>query len=411
MTDATCSIAEARSLFPGHATSTYLSTCTRGLLPAPAREALHAHLEELATGSTDKAALFAATEATRAAFARLIRCDSDEVTFTKNVSEGLNMVAASLPWRAGDNVVVCLDLEHPNNVYPWLNQRARNGIEVRTVPARNGNIDVTRIIDAIDTHTRVVTLPTVTFAPGFRTDVVTVGRVCRERGVFLLADAVQSVGILDTDVAALKVDGLAVSTQKGLCGLYGMGFLYCRKAWAERLTPASLARFGVDLGEHAHEAATGTPNYALMPGARRFDLGNYNYPAIVVARASLDLLSNVGTQAIDAHVTRLASRLSQDLQALGIDVANPATPTGRGSIVCIGTPDPRAHDRATNPEIAALSDRLSSGGVVHTIRRGMIRLAFHLYNQDSDVERVLELVADAPKRPARSQATVSMLPT
>ena len=84
---------------------------------------------------------------------------------------------------------------------------------------------------------------TVTFAPGFRTDVAALGRLCRERDVLLLVDAAQSAGVLHTDVQRSGIDAFAVSTQKGLLGLYGMGFLYCRRAWAERLEPAYLARF------------------------------------------------------------------------------------------------------------------------------------------------------------------------
>ena len=72
-----------------------------------------------------------------------------------------------------------------------------------------------------------------------------------------------------------------------------MGFLYCRQRWAEQLNPAYLTRFSVDLGEGAHEATLGSTNYQLMPGTRRFDLGNYNYPALLVASESLDILNRV----------------------------------------------------------------------------------------------------------------------
>ncbi|MDA1091123.1 MAG: aminotransferase class V-fold PLP-dependent enzyme [Proteobacteria bacterium] len=385
------SIEAARAFFHLSEDTTYLSTCTRGLMPDPARRALEMHLDGLQSGRTDKAALFAAVEETRGAFARLVRCDVDEVAYTKNVSEGLNMIAASLDWRPGDNVVVCLDMEHPNNVYPWLNLRERSGIEVRTVPDQDGHVAAQLLIDAVDDRTRLVTLPTVTFAPGFRADVASVGRLCRERGIFLLADAVQSVGILDTDVEAMGVDGLAVSTQKGLCGLYGMGFLYCRREWAERLKPAYLARFGVDLGAGVHEASMGTEGYKLMPGAQRFDLGNYNYPGVVVAEKTLDILNRVGTPAIEAHVTRLSQRLIDGILSLNLPVAGGAAGPHTGNIVCIGHVGAGGHDTADDPEILSLSRKLSAGGVVHTIRRGMIRVAFHLYNDEADVDRVLEL--------------------
>ena len=117
------------------------------------------------------------------------------------------------------------------------------------------------------------------------------GAACRERGIFFLVDAVQSVGIIDTNVKNLNIDGLAVSTQKGLLGLYGMGLMYCRREWANKLTPVYLARCGVNLGGGMHEAALGSANYELMPGARRFDLGNYNYVGSAAAAESRVSLS------------------------------------------------------------------------------------------------------------------------
>lgn len=393
MTFENLSLDEARDLFPGHTQSTYLSTCERGLLPRPARDALDAHLDALESGAIDKAALFDLTESARSSFAALVRCDSDEVAYTKNVSEGLNMVAAAMDWRDGDNVVVCLDMEHPNNVYPWLNQRANHGIEVRAIPHRDGHVAPDRIVEAMDARTRLVTLPTVSFAPGFRIDLAEVAQACAQRDALLLADGVQSVGVLDTDVRALGVDAMAVSTQKGLCGLYGMGFLYCRREWAERLQPAYLARFGVDFGAEAHEAAMGADNYALHPSARRFDLGNYNYPGITVAAKSLAIINAVGTAQIEAHVLRLAERLVQGLLALKLPVAGGAPGRHSSSIVCVGALDPSGHDTTQDPAIAALSQRLTEGGVAHSIRRGMLRMALHLYNDDADIDRVLELAA------------------
>ncbi len=391
-THAAADLARTRvmDLFPCARESTYLSTCTRGLLPAPAREALIAHLTDLERGTTDKAALFEMVETVRESFARLIRCHADEVAFTKNVSEGLNIIAAAIEWRAGDNVAVCLEMEHPNNVYPWLNLQDRAGIEVRVVPPREGHVDAERLIDVMDERTKLVTLPTVSFSPGFRTDVAAVGAVCRPRDVFLLADAVQSVGILDTDVEALGVDGLVVSTQKGLCGLYGMGFLYCRREWAERLTPAYLARFGVDLGSDANEASIGFGDFSLMPGARRFDLGNYNYPAIAVAEQSLSILNGIGTQVIEAHVTDLSNRLIDGFLELGLTVAGGKAGPHTSSLVSVGELG-IGHDTSDDPKITSLSAYLNENGVAHSIRRGMIRFAFHIYNSQNDVQKVLDL--------------------
>jgi cysteine desulfurase/selenocysteine lyase len=377
--------------FLGRRESIYLSTCTRGLLPKSARAAVDAHLDDLATGRTDKAQLFELIGDVRGRFAKLINAGADEIAFTKNVSEGLNMVAAGIDLAPSENVVVTLSLEHPNNVYPWLNQKGLRGIEVRTVPDRDGAVDIDAMHQAIDDRTRLVTLPTVSFSPGFRADVTALGKICREQGIFLLVDAVQSTGVLHTDVEAMMVDGLATSTQKGLCGLYGMGFLYCRRAWADRLNPVYLARFGVDLGDDAHEATMGTENYSLMAGAGRFDLGNYNYPATAAAQQSLRILASIGTENIERHVTALSHGFVEGLLERGLPAAGGAPGPHLGHIVSVGTMG-EAQDHTDDSVLRSLSDCLSAENVVHTIRRGMLRFAFHVYNTPEDVAHVLNLI-------------------
>ena len=391
-----------REEFPGAGDKTYINAAARGLLSRRSREALDVYLDQLVDGRVDKQKNFDAVERVREKFARLIKAQPDEIAYSKNVSEGLNMIASSLPWEAGDNVVLCRDVEHPNNIYPWLNLQRRYGVEVRTVPDRDGAIDIDAMIDQIDDRTRLVTVASVTFAPGFRTDVAALGKVCRENGIFLLVDAVQSVGVVATDVEALMIDGLAVSTQKGLCGLYGMGFMYCRRDWADRITPAALARFSVDLGPDTHEATMGDGQYDLMPGARRFDLGNYNFPAAVAVEPSLDLQLEIGPPAIEAHVCGLSHRLAAGLHQLGLNVSGGPPGPHLAHIVTAGRYERNTHESAGDPETDDLYRHLTENGVILTVRRGMLRFSPHLYNNEADIDRVLDLVRDwqADKKPA-----------
>ena len=396
-------IGAARANYPALERWTYLDVAGRSVLSRAARAALDAHLDERMLNGADKQKFFALIENTRAGFARLIGAGTDEIAFTKNISEGLNMIATAFHWRRGENVILCPELEHPNNIYPWLNMR-RYGLEVRPVAPRAGHIPVDEIAARIDGGTRVVTVSTVTFAPGFRADVDALGKICRERGVLFLVDAAQSVGVLHTDVGRSKIDALVVSTAKGLLGLYGMGFLYCRRDWAERLTPAYLARFGVDLGA-AHEATMGSDEYRLMPGARRFDLGNYNFAAAAAAEASMRELAAVGTERIERHSVGLAHALARGCLDLGLPVAGGAPGPHLAHIVTVGEMS-ASHYGSEDERINRLHDHLVANRVKLSIRRGMMRFAFHLYNNQDDVERVLQLLRDflarGPTKPARS---------
>ena len=381
-------IAAARADFPALERWTYMDVAGRGVYSRSVRAAIDSQLDERMLNGGDKVKFFTLIEDARARFAQLINAAPDEIAYTKNISDGLNMIATGLEVKSGDNVIVCPDLEHPNNVYPWLNLR-RNGLEVRTVKPREGHIPVDEMIGKIDSRTRVVTASTVTFAPGFRTGIDTLGQACRERGVLFLVDGAQSVGVLHTDVQKSQIDALAVSTQKGLLGLYGMGFLYCRRECAEKLHPAYLARFGVDLGE-AHEASMGDEEFRLMPAARRFDLGNYNYVGTAAVNASMGELLGHGTANIERYVTQLGHALAQGFLDLGLPVSGGKPGPHLAHIVTVGTMDDN-HYGTGDERYNRLYAYLGENRVKLSIRRGVLRFSLHLYNNRDDVARVLDL--------------------
>ncbi len=382
---------EIRALFPGVQGQVYLDVALRGLVPTPVAEAAQAHLRERVMGSGDKADFQGHVERARSRLASLLGASADEVAVTKNVSEGLNLFASSLPWERGDNVVICPEVEHPNNVFLWYNLRATRGIEVRAVPPTGGTIDVGSILEAIDRRTRVVTVPHVSFSPGFRTDVRAVSDGARARGALVLVDAAQSVGAIRTDVEDLGVDALAVATQKALLSLYGLGFLYVRSEVAEALRPSHVARYGMDLGTEAGETARSDGALPYAAGARRFDLGNFNYLGARAAATALDLLHEIGIGRVEEHVRGLAARLAEGLLRLGLPVVGGPPGQHLAHIVAVGRAGEGHHDTVDDPALADLYRHLTDGGVRLSVRKGVLRMSIGVYNDASDVDHVVEL--------------------
>ena len=182
--------ASLRTQFPGTSRSTYMNVAARGLMTTGSRAAIDRMLDARLYGEADKAAMFDIIENSRRRYAALINAEPDEIAITKNVSEGLNAIIASYDWQRGDNAVICPDLEHPNNVFPWRNLAKRTGMDVKTVAPRDGQISVEAIADAIDGKTRMVTASSVTFAPGFRTDIAAIAKLCREKDILFLVQVV-----------------------------------------------------------------------------------------------------------------------------------------------------------------------------------------------------------------------------
>ena len=182
------------------------------------------HLESRVMGRADKAELHAQAERVRGQIATLLSAEPEEIAITKNASEGLNLFASSLDWIPGDNVVFCPELEHPNNVFLWYNLRKIRGVEVRAIPANAGHMPVAAMVAAMDGRTRLVTASTVTFSPGFISDIGTLAKEAQTRGVLTLLDAAQSAGSMEIDVGALSVDGVAFGTQESPAGILWIGF-------------------------------------------------------------------------------------------------------------------------------------------------------------------------------------------
>jgi cysteine desulfurase/selenocysteine lyase len=381
--------AQVRAAFPGAATSPYLDVSARSLLPRGARAAFDAYLDDNVAGTLDKKAMFDGIEETRRLFAALIRAEPDEIAFTRNVTDGIATIAACLPWKAGDTVVLCEELEHPANVYPWRGVARRIGVVIKNVAPKAGHIPADAIVDAIDANTRVVTVSAVSFAPGFRLPLAELGAECRRRGVLLVVDGAQSIGAIDTDVKAWNIDVLATSAQKYLMGVYGVGFLYVRRELAETLEPVLLSRFSVDLGD-LHEGAGGDSSaYTLAAGARRFDVGNYNYPATIAAGASLRMLLDLGQAEVDSYVCCLARAFADRMLDLGLPVFGGRSNAPGSPVVTVGPALTAEHDGTGDTAMADLHAFLTARGVRLGIRRGLLRFSFHIYNNTADIDAVV----------------------
>ncbi|MER9595729.1 aminotransferase class V-fold PLP-dependent enzyme [Mesorhizobium sp. M0244] len=380
-----------RGSFPGAAKWTYLDVAGRGLLSTEARSALDQHLDSRMMDGGDKAMMLSTVELARQRFALLVNVDPSEIAMVKNVSDGINAVASSLPWKEGDNVVLCGEVEHPSNIFPWYNLRDKFGVEVRSIRSSNGVVDPLALFDAVDENTKLVTVASVSFAPGYRADLESIGGFCRDRSILFLVDAAQTVGVLHLDLKQTRIDALSVSTSKGLLGLYGMGFLFVRRQWAERMRPAYLSRFGVDLGG-AHEATSSDGTYSLQAAARRFDVGNYNYLGCVAAATSIGQLLEIGSRAIESHVLRLSSQLAHGLLGLDLPVYGGEHGPNSAHIVCVGDTLSDQHDSTSQAGLQELFAYLMAHDVKLSIRRGILRFSFHVYNDESDVDRTLGLV-------------------
>jgi cysteine desulfurase/selenocysteine lyase len=369
--------------FPWTADHIYLNHASVGPIPARTQRAIDAvERKRRNPALLEDQELPGILAAGRAAAARLLGADVGEIALAPNTSYGLNTAAWALPLAAGD-VVLVPDGEFPANVYPWL-LRGRRDVRVELIPrTADGFPDEDRLLERLrDPRVRAVTLSFVQFATGHRADLDRIGAACRERGAFLVVDAIQGLGQCPLDVRRTPVDVLACGAQKWLLGPWGSGFLYVRHERLEELDPSFVGWMAFEGTDDFTRLTHYDPTFRA--DARRFELVTLPFQDVAGMTASIELLLEIGIARIAEHLRALRAPLLEAAAGSRFTVVSPTDPVHDSGIWCVRTPD-----------VGASYRRLRSAGVVASLREGSIRLSPHAYNTGDEIARVLEVLATA----------------
>jgi selenocysteine lyase/cysteine desulfurase len=370
-------VAAIRRQFPVTENLLYLDSAHQTPLASSVHEALLQFYKESHENAGPKPVWLDRVEAIRARMARFLNAAPEEIAFTKNTSEGMNIAANALPLQPGDNVLL-VEGDHPNNAYAFLNLR-RKGVKIRFVPLEGETARAEMFEGHVDRRTRAISLSHVTFHAGHRFDLDSIGAFCARHGLYFVVDAMQSTGVVPLDVKTVGVSLLGFGCHKGLLVPQGLGIVYC-KSELEELQPAYLAMSS--LAQPPADYIARADNMALKRGAGRFEIGNLNLPDIHALEASLDLIESIGVEAIEAHLYDLGDRLIGHLDEQGIRLVGPRE---------------RA-DRAPHIYVLALPaeewlDYLARRRVRISPERDGIRVSFGLFNTVEDVDRFAAILA------------------
>lgn len=323
----------------------------------------------------------AEVDALRGDFAGLLHCEPAEIALIPNTSFGINVVAEGLPWQPGDNIVIPSG-EFPSNVFPWQNQK-RHGVELRIVDsAADGQIDVAALRNAIDDRTRVVAASWVGYASGFRIDLQACVAAAHDAGALFFLDAIQGLGIFPLDLQQTPIDFLAADGHKWLLGPEGAGVAFIRKQHLELLACVPVGWNSVRAAHHFGQA-----HWDLKPDASRFEIGSHNMVGMRALRQSLSVFRQVaaihGQAAIADRVLDLAAMLDQRLRAAGAITAVAPSRDHRSGIVTFSLPG----------VLPARIRQLAAENRVAVSCRGIgVRASIHAYNNESDINRLVEVV-------------------
>ena len=321
---------------------------------------------------------FEDAEEIRALFARLVGGDAHGVAIIPSVSYGISVAAANVPVREGEKIVILED-QFPSNVYAWGGLAEQSGARLVTLP-RPEDLDWTRaLLEEIDTDTAVVAVPNCHWTDGSLVDLASVGESVREAGAALVVDAIQSLGAHPFDVSEVRPDFLVAASYKWLFGPYGVGYMYVGEEYREG-KPIEHNW----INRRGSEDFSGLVDYqdAFQPGARRYDVGERsNFALLPMAAEALRQLIDWGVENVSETIGTLTDLVEERAVALGI-VTIPKERRARHMIGLMLGPD-APDDLAT---------RLTTHNVYVSVRGPSVRVSPHLYNTESDVYRLFDVL-------------------
>ena len=350
-----------RAQFPALSNWTYLNTATFGQVPLAATTAVANHWARRAElACSDFLDWYTDADRLRASLGRLLHCSSDDIAFTPSAAHALATVIAGLDLEPGDSVVTLQD-EFPNQLYQS---------NLREVPWD-------QFYDSIDSSVRLVALSEVNYVTGFRPPLLEISQFLKKRGISLFVDGTQSCGALQFDPAKTPVDMYAVHAYKWMISPPGAGFFYISPEFRATLRPNIIGWRSHHDWRNVNNLHHGSPVFS--PKAEKYEGGGLPNALLYAMEASVNLMLEVGPERIEQRVLYLSASVRDRLRKLGAE----ADDTG-SQIVSARFPD---HD------LLHLIAALKHQRILVAARHGHVRISPHFYNNEQDLDQLVQAVA------------------
>lgn len=338
---------------------------------------VHRGLHYLANAATD--AFEAAREKVRAF---LNAASTDEIIFTRSATQSLNLVAATLghDLQEGDEIVLSI-MEHHSNIVPWHFHRAQKGAVLKWVDVdEEGCFSLKAFEEALTDRTKIIAITHMSNVLGTIVPIKDIVRIAHARNIPVVVDGSQGAVHCDVDVRDLDVDFYIITGHK-LYGPTGIGALYGKKSWLDRLPPFEGG------GEMIETVTRDTVTYNTPP--HRFEAGTPPIVQAIGLGAALDYISSIGRDAIAQHEHSVSTYAHDQLARLnGIRIIG--TSPDKGAILSFEVEGAHAHDIATIIDRSGVAVRAGTHCAMPLLQRfgvtSTCRASFALYNTHEEVD-------------------------
>ena len=311
----------------------------------------------------------------KAGLAPIIGAHADDICPQQNVSSGIAKILFSLPERARRTKIVLTEDDFPTVGFA-LAQARRMGYELVFLPGGERLADPDAWAPAFHDDVQLVLATQVYSNSSVLAPCAEIAKRARERGVFSVFDVAQSAGATPVRLNDWGADFAVGTSLKYLCGGLGGAYLWASKDAAERAAPMDVGWFS-----HAEPFEFDIHRFEYANGAARYTGGTPSIAPMAGAAAAHEILNARGVELIYKHNQALLSRLFEKLPETAFLSTRNEGARGSGALIAVRDYDAAAAD-------------LSEAGVAHDTRKGAVRISIHLYNDESDVDALVDVLSD-----------------
>ena len=375
----------------------YFDNTATSLTPIPVVEAMneyylkyranvHRGIHRLSQMATHK------YEEARKIVADFLGAKFEEIIFTKNTSESLNLVALGLEWKKGDKIVTT-PYEHHSDLLPWQRVAKKYGAKLEIIEGDDeGNLDLADAEKKIK-GAKLVAVQHVSNALGVIHEVEEIGKMAKEEGAIFVVDAAQSVGHMEVDVRKLHADFLGFSGHKGTLGPTGIGVLYINEEMFDIFEPPLIGGGTIEDVE--------LYDYKLTAPPERYEAGTPNIGGAIGLAAGIKYIEKIGLDKIEKQEHKLVKKTTEGLTELEIPWYGPRNLKKHAGVVSFNVPPLHPHDVAGILDEHNIMVRSGHHCALPVMKRlginGTVRASFHVYNSIEEVETFLSVLEELVK--------------
>lgn len=336
--------------------------------------------------------------------AKLLNADPEEIALVESTSHGLNIAAQGIELQDGDNIITT-NLEFIQVALPWCVMRKDKNIDIRVCKTEDIRFTAKDFAALVDDKTKLIVMSTLEWCNGWQTDLKELGDYCKEKGVYLVVDAVQQLGVTKIDTKACHIDILTAGGHKWLNSPYGTGVLYVNKETLPKLKQSYAGYLNTTVPEGGwgayweNPAAPSVNNWTFDNTARKFEIGGTsNYTGAIALGESLALVNEIGIENIEKRVREIAVYCMDRIEEIGGTLITHRDPGHFGGIVIARLYDDLDVDRMILKKLHARRIFIAQR---FTDFIGGFRISCQYFNNEKDIDTMIDAMKELIKEIGR----------